>query len=129
MKPVLLSALIATTMAGPVFSQDSIDDIFAQWDLNANGQVSVLEARSTLTSIFASFDTNLDGYLDGNDTAQANATVAPDGDESAVALEFDDTDGDGRVSLLEFINQDDDWVALMDRDADGTVTVADFNSL
>ncbi|MFT4717176.1 MAG: Ca2+-binding EF-hand superfamily protein [Paracoccaceae bacterium] len=129
MKTVLISAFFAATLTTALQAQDASDAIFAEWDLDSSGQVSVLEARTTLTAIFSDFDTNLDGYLDDSDTSEADAAEAPDGDESAVALEFDDDGGDGKVSLLEFINQDDDWIALMDRDGDGFVTIDDFTTL
>jgi Ca2+-binding EF-hand superfamily protein len=124
MKPVLIPALFAALVSSPLMAQESTEALFDQWDLNANGEISELEARTTLTSIFSTFDTNLDGYLDDNDEiADDLDDVEEDGE---VAMDFDDPDGDGRVSMLEFIDRASDWIALMDRDSDGVITAADF---
>lgn len=39
---------------------------------------------------------------------------------------FNDVDGDGRVSRDEFMARVPDWYAMMDRNADGTITTDDF---
>ncbi|NOX73675.1 MAG: hypothetical protein GXP03_08680 [Alphaproteobacteria bacterium] len=126
MKPVLIPALFAALVSSPLLAQETTDDLFAQWDLNADGSISELEARATLTSIFSTFDTNLDGYLDDvDDVADDQEDVVEEGE---VAMDFDDPDGDGRVSMLEFVDRASDWMALMDRDSDGVITAADFAS-
>jgi Ca2+-binding EF-hand superfamily protein len=124
MKPVLIPALFAALVSSPLMAQETTDDLFAQWDLNADGSISELEARTTLTTIFSTFDTNLDGYLDDDDeVADDQEDVVEDGE---VAMDFDDPDGDGRVSMVEFVDRAGDWMALMDRDGDGVITAADF---
>lgn len=126
MKTAIMTAFFAAILPQSTFSQDAATAFFAEWDLDRNGAVTTLEARSTLTRIFSEFDTNLDGFLDDNDGFEDEAGVAPQG---PMTLAFDDNDGDGRVSLLEFINQDGEWIALMDRDSDGMITANDFGLL
>lgn len=45
---------------------------------------------------------------------------------AGMTLEFNDTDGDGFVSRDEFIAHTADWVAMIDRNGDGTISTADF---
>lgn len=126
MKTPLISVLLATTICLPVFADDAADALFAEWDLNANGEITELEARTRLTSIFATFDTNMDGYLDDSD-AESNVDTDEE-EDSATAVEFDDDDGDERVSMLEFLDRAASWIDMMDRNDDGLVTTADFTA-
>lgn len=127
MKTAFISALFAAALVTPVMATDSTTAFFDEWDLNSDGAVSQLEAHTHLTAIFSSFDTNLDGYIDDDDDVSIDdEDLEEDTEESDVVIDFDDGDGDGRVSLVEFIALSADWLTLMDADADGVITTADF---
>lgn len=48
------------------------------------------------------------------------------GEEGGMTRAFNDTNGDGLVSREEFMAQTESWIAMMDRNGDGRVTVDDF---
>ncbi len=111
------------------------------WDLDGDGQVTVDEARSRRSDVFASFDANDDGYLDAGEyevfdeaRAQDQAANEPQGmgrgpgnPANGLRLEVNDTDGDGKVSEDEFLGNAASWIEMIDRDGDGVVTQADFS--
>jgi Ca2+-binding EF-hand superfamily protein len=43
-----------------------------------------------------------------------------------MTLEFNDADGNGEITMEEFTGNSEAWFALLDRNADGVVTTADF---
>ena len=110
------------------------------WDLDGNGAVTVEEARERRSDVFASFDANDDGFLDAEeyelfDEARAldQAENEPQGmgrgnrnPANGMRLEVNDTDGDGKVSRDEFLDNAASWIEMIDRNADGVVTRADF---
>lgn len=126
MKKLLLPALLAATFAMPALANDATDEFFAEWDLNQDGEVTQLEARTRLTQVFGTFDTNMDGYLDADDTNANDDDTAPNGEGGEAIVGFGDENGDERVSLLEFIDKSGLWIDMMDRNNDGVVTVDDF---
>lgn len=111
------------------------------WDLDSNGTVTLSEAEERRGDIFLSFDANDDGFLDAAeytvfDEARANdMTGNEDGHgqgqgmkrvQEGMTVTFNDTDADGRVSLSEFVTRTVDWVAMIDRNGDGSITADDF---
>jgi Ca2+-binding EF-hand superfamily protein len=110
------------------------------WDLDGNGAVTAQEARERRSDVFASFDANDDGFLDAEeyqlfDEARAldQAENEPQGmgggnrnPANGMRLEVNDTDGDGKVSRDEFLDNAASWIEMIDRNADGVVTQADF---
>ncbi|EFO29646.1 EF hand domain-containing protein [Roseibium sp. TrichSKD4] len=113
------------------------------WDLNQDGQVTAEEARERRSDVFASFDSNDDGYLDAEeyvffDEARANDQKNHEGGKgqghgkgkrnpaNGMKLEVNDTDKDGKVSQDEFLDNAASWIEMIDRDGDGVVTTADF---
>lgn len=124
MKTNLLAAAATFAVLAPLQAVASTGaETFAEWDLNSDGVISEAEAQDVLSTAFLYFDTNHDGYIDDSDTAAVDEETGTGG---TLAIEFDDTDGDNRVSLSEFISYASAWVATMDLNADGLVTVADF---
>ncbi|WP_425072076.1 EF-hand domain-containing protein [Sagittula sp. S175] len=135
-------ALVAALLAAPVFAQQGNPGahFIENWDLNGDGAVSAEEAAERRSDVFASFDSNEDGFLDAgeyvpfdearaNDMAE-NAGHGQGGGAMAAAngmkLEVNDTDKDGKVSREEFLTNAASWIAGMDKDGDGVVTKADF---
>ena len=111
-----------------------------EWDLVGDGEVTVEDVASRRSDIFVSFDADDNGVLDAEEYAffdEARAT-SHDGEEEkgghggdrkasvGMTLEFNDVDGDGSVSMEEFISQATAWLAMVDRNGDGVVTVKDF---
>lgn len=109
------------------------------WDLDGDGRVTVEEAKERRESVFASFDSDEDGFLvaeeyalfdeaRANDASQHGEGMGKGGRraQEGMTLAFNDTDQDGKVSKAEFLDRAQAWLALIDRDGDAVVTSADF---
>lgn len=110
------------------------------WDLDGDGQVTAEEARERRGNVFASFDANEDGFLDAEEYVTFDEARALDQAENeprgagrgnnnptnGMRLEANDRDGEGKVSEAEFLDNSAAWVEMIDRNADGVVTRADF---
>jgi hypothetical protein len=142
--PTLTAALLA--LALPAFAGDQPGAHFIEnWDLNADGAVTVQEIETRRGDVFLAFDSDENGLLDAEeyvyfDTARANdmqqADAGGQGGGGALqraaegmTLAFNDIDGSGTVSRDEFIARSGAWMALLDRDGDGQVTQADFGRM
>ncbi len=115
------------------------------WDMNADGIVSLDDLTTKRGEVFVMFDANEDGALDATEYALFDDTRVADMANNAgeghgpdqgrgqaamlegMTLAFNDTDGDGAVTLAEFTGHSADWLALIDRDGDGGITAADFD--
>ena len=94
---------------------DSCDAVFADWDLDGNGELSVRElsvklqelgvpsAIEQLHALFAQLDTDADGRVTGDDLKRYFAGMDAARMETATAAAFAgiDSDGDGTISLGE----------------------------
>ncbi len=110
------------------------------WDMNADGQVTLAEAQEKRGELFYMFDQDEDGMLSDAEYDLFDETRKADMDENAgghdkgqmrgvnkgLTREFNDSDGDGQVSQDEFIANAEAWFNMMDRNGDGIVTTADF---
>lgn len=113
------------------------------WDLDGDGQVSLMEVTERRGDIFVTFDENDDGTLSAQDYVAFDAARAADQENEAkgqgnggqgrakkasagMELGFNDINGDGVVSHDEFLSRSKDWFNLLDRNQDGSVTTADF---
>lgn len=142
-----LLPLLFITLAAPAFAQQGNmgGHFFDNWDLNADGEVSVEELKERRSDVFASFDSNEDGYVDAEeytyfDEARANDMENHGGGKGGgkggkgmmiraadgMRLEANDLDKDGKVSKEEFLSQVDTWFTTLDRNQDGKVTKDDF---
>ena len=145
MKRIAILAAGFGLMAGVAMAQQGNPGahFVENWDLNADGQVTLAEATERRSDVFASFDANEDGLLDAAeydmfDEARANDMAENAGAHgggngngfgaAATGMErgFNDADGDGKVSLAEFLAKTEDWLAIMDRNGDSVVTTDDF---
>jgi hypothetical protein len=109
------------------------------WDLDGDGAVTIAELTEKRGDVFYTFDYDENGLLDEEeyfyfDEARAN-DMKNQGDEAqgkmgrvqeGMQMAFNDADGDGMVSEEEFLAKAADWLTLIDRDASGDVTTADF---
>lgn len=143
---LLTAALLLST--GAAMAQDITPGghFVANWDLNGDGTVTLQEATEKRGDVFNAFDGDEDGKLSSaeydmfdearaNDQAEMMAAMGKGkgngygngmGEEGGMMRAFNDTDGDGFVSRDEFMAKTPAWIAMMDRNADGTVTADDF---
>jgi hypothetical protein len=140
-KYLTLALLIAAAPARAQQGQPGAHFV-ENWDLDGDGKVTVAEALERRGDVFASFDSNDDGFLDAEEYVffdeAREADMAQNGGQAGhkrggmmraadgMLLEHNDTDEDGKVSLAEFTGNAETWIAALDTNADGTVTTADF---
>ena len=110
------------------------------WDLDRDGAVTPLEARTKRDELFVMFDADGSGALDAteydlfDETREADMATNAGGRGpgpmrpviGGLVRDFNDTDGDGQVSRDEFADRTSDWFPMMDINGDGLVTTADF---
>ncbi|MGJ8621171.1 MAG: EF-hand domain-containing protein [Yoonia sp.] len=109
------------------------------WDLDANGTVTLAELEQRRSDVFYMFDMDEDGALDAAEYVSFDAVRAADMAsqgghgtgkmgrvQEGLTLLFNDTDDDGQVSEAEFLAMTSEWLTLIDRDRSGDVTAADF---
>jgi Ca2+-binding EF-hand superfamily protein len=137
---LIATALMLTATAAS--AQTTPGDQFLQnWDLNQDGIATLEELREMRGNVFFSFDANEDGYLDTEeyvlfDEARANDVANYEAEQrdqmqqvaDGMSLSVSDLDGDGRVSETEFQTGAGAWFDDLDKNGDGGITLADFNS-
>jgi hypothetical protein len=109
------------------------------WDLDADGAVTLAELTEKRGDVFHTFDSNDDGLLSAeeygyfDDARKADMEGQPAyarGNmgrvQEGMTLSFNDTNGDGQVSREEFLSNAAAWLETIDRDGSGDVTTADF---
>jgi hypothetical protein len=138
MKRTLITLVIATILPLSVSAQNVPGAHFLEnWDQDGNGAVTLAEAEQRRSDVFLSFDANDDGALDAEeyamfDEARANDMAGSDAGngmkrvQEGMTLTFNDIDADGHVSQAEFLARTADWLALIDRNGDGSITAQDF---
>jgi hypothetical protein len=133
---------LAVTIGGTALAQQGAPGahFIENWDMNANGEVSLDEARQKRADLFTMFDQDENGILDPAEYALFDQTRQDDMSVNAgghgkgpmrvvnegLTLPFNDIDGDGSVSADEFLDRVPDWFQTMDRTGDGVVTTDDF---
>jgi len=138
---VLVMAVAAAT-PGLAQSQNPGEHFITNWDGDGDGAVTLEEATTRRGDIFVTFDADENGFLSAEEYTQFDAARAGDQaqmrqgqgkgqglmmrEEGGMQLAFNDADGDGAVSRDEFLARTPDWFAMMDRNADGQITAADF---
>lgn len=91
-------------------------DVFYMFDEDENGTLNAAE--------YALFDETRAADMANNAGEHAGKAMRPA--QAGMQLEFNDTDGNGEVSREEFLSHTAAWLDLMDRNADGIITTADF---
>ncbi|MCF6304749.1 MAG: EF-hand domain-containing protein [Rhodobacteraceae bacterium] len=139
MKKIILTLTATLALTTSAFAQGAPGWGFLNnWDFNEDGQVTLEEATERRGDIFLTFDDNEDGILNADEYAGFDNARAIDQEgktppintgrqgATGMTLEFNDIDGDGQISREEFISRTAAWIALLDSNADGVVTSADF---
>lgn len=133
----LLAVLSAPALAE---TNQAATRFFQNWDQNADGTVTIDEAVAMRGDVFTSFDANEDGIIDAEehvifDQARANDIdeVTQSGPKAIIVMiangmsrEMNDADGNGQVTRDEFVAGAARWLASVDKNGDGVVTIADF---
>ena len=109
------------------------------WDLDADGVVTLAELEEKRGDVFYTFDADENGYMDVEEytffDAARKADMEGQGErgkgrmsrvQEGLMLEFNDANKDGQVSREEFVAKAADWMSLIDRDGSSDVTPADF---
>lgn len=141
MKRLILASTLLSMTAVATLAQDIPGAHFLEnWDLNEDGKVSLEDASERRADVFTMFDTDENGALSGEEYKLFDETLQEDAAQNAaehgkggmrraqegLTLAFNDVDKNGSVSKDEFINKTADWLALIDLNGDGDVTVDDF---
>lgn len=137
-----LTLVAAFTVLAPLatFAQGAPGEHFiTNWDLDADGFVTLTEAVERREMVFDMFDNDQNGTLDTVEYGYFDETRAADmanngsghGQggrhlQEGLTLAFNDSDADGVVSKEEFLAHTSDWIAMIDRNGDGVVNTADF---
>ncbi len=137
-----LATSVLLTLSAPIWaeSQQPGAHFITSWDMNGDGAVSLEDIKTRRADVFAAFDSDENGVLDADeyvffDEARANDMKANGGHgagsgmrraSDGMTLAFNDADANGGVSREEFLAASQGWFTLLDRNADGSVTFADF---
>jgi len=141
MKTFLIATATATMLTTSAFAGGTPGAGFLEnWDADANGAVTLAEVTEKRENIFYTFDESGDDVLTGEEYVAFDEARAADQENESrgngggghgkasvgMTLEFNDVDGNGEVTLEEFLGNSEAWFAILDRNADGVVTTADF---
>ena len=139
MKNILLTTALLFPVAAFAGDGQPGSHFIENWDLDANGVVTLEELTEKRSDVFYTFDSDDDGILTAEEYSYFDDARKVDMENNAehaggkmgkvqegMTLAFNDTDGDGAVSRDEFLSHAADWLALIDRDGSGDVTTADF---
>ena len=139
MKTLLLTTALLIPVAAFAADGQPGSHFIENWDLDANGAVTLAELTEKRGDVFFTFDSDDDSVLTAEEYSYFDDARKVDMENNAersggkmgkvqkgMTLEYNDTDGDGSVSRNEFLANTTDWLAIIDQDGSGDVTFADF---
>lgn len=149
MKTLPLYAAAFCLVGGMAMAQDGVPGahFVENWDLDSDGKVTLAEVTERRGDVFTSFDADEDGILspaeyDLFDQARANDQAGNGGGgqgkgkghgkggyggaDKGMERGFHMADANGGITRDAFVGKSEAWLAMMDRDGDGVVTIADF---
>ena len=140
--PILVAAVLAITSTAAMAEGKPGGHFIENWDLNADGVVSIDDLTERRTDIFTTFDANEDDLIDAAEYLDFDAARAADMAENAggeghgkgpmkkiqdaMSLAFNDTNKDGQVSKQEFMDATAAMLEMADRNGDGVISGDDF---
>lgn len=135
-------AFVLMALAAPAWAENAQPGahFIENWDLDGDGAVSLDDITTRRGDVFLAFDADENGALDAEEYGFFDEARAADMENAeghgngkglrraaeGMTLAFNDTDGNGEVSREEFLAHSGDWLAMIDRNGDGSVTTADF---
>lgn len=135
-------AFVLMVLAAPAWAENAQPGahFIENWDLDGDGAVSLDDITTRRGDVFLAFDADENGALDAEEYGFFDEARAADMENAeghgngkglrraaeGMTLAFNDTDGNGEVSREEFLAHSGDWLAMIDRNGDGSVTTADF---
>lgn len=135
---MLAAALVVASSTAFAENHQPGAHFIENWDLDGDGAVSLEDITTRRGDVFFTFDADENGALDAEEYVLFDEARANDMENNAgngngmrrasegMTLSFNDTDGNGEVSREEFLAHSSDWLAMLDRNGDGSVTTADF---
>lgn len=145
MKITVAALALVSSLSGAALAQQGNPGahFLEQWDADSDGRVTPQEVASKRQDVFAMFDQDSDKALSaaewalveehmalelGQNGPGAGMNMAAPGKavHEAMTPAFNDANGDGSVTQEEFEAASAKLFPLMDVDADGVVTPADF---
>ncbi|WP_209007952.1 EF-hand domain-containing protein [Roseibium litorale] len=136
---LVLGAALPLTVASSLAQGRMGEHFIESWDQDGDGYVTLTEAESRRSDVFAAFDANDDGYLDAEEYVLFDEARETDMRENGghqngmgmnpangMRLQANDADGDGKVSKDEFVGNTKLWMTRLDRTGDGRVGLEDF---
>lgn len=135
---MLAAALVVASSTAFAENHQPGAHFIENWDLDGDGAVSLEDIMTRRGDVFFTFDADENGALDAEEYVLFDEARANDMENNAgngngmrrasegMTLSFNDTDGNGEVSREEFLAHSSDWLAMLDRNGDGSVTTADF---
>lgn len=144
-RSVNLAAMLACVVSAASAQGVPGEHFMLNWDLNADGAITMAELEERRDIVFNMFDNDQSGVLDAVEYGYFDETREADMANNAghegggghgqggmgrvvngLTQAYNDTDGDGIVSFEEFIGQTPAWFAMIDRNASGEITADDF---
>lgn len=147
MKTIALLTTALALSAGLALAQNGTpgSHFIEQWDMDANGEVTLAEAEEKRGEVFVMFDQTADGTLDATEWAAIDAHLTAEMSDKGAAAgmgrgpgkmihqamtpAFNDTNADGTVTLDEFVAATKTLFTQIDRNGDGLMTPADFGKM
>ena len=112
-----------------------------EWDMNADGRVTVEDVAARRTDIFDMFDLSGDGVIDAEEQANMAATIAGQEENNreghgvngpgprihgAMTPAYNDANHDGQITAAEWAEATPRLFTELDRNADGVINPMDF---